>query len=561
MKHARLKEKMKSFGFQMAGFYLAAGLVIIVLFSGVVYTVTSEIFVKESVAKTEMAIESGAAGIGNYIRHTKSLLQIYAKDAVVVDFVSSSTDKAPENISAQLTAIKETDADILEVFILRSDGEAIGSVEQKLVGTFNDIRSNSLCISSERAESYGHNDPWTVTIAVPIVDIEGKERGKLGMDLDYCLFMHALSGFNMGNQGNISIIDSNGMLVFHTDKTLLSQEDNDIKSHPKKVDGYEAKTNIFTHSITIPNTDWTMVGTASLDGLNVLKRQISDMVVLTGVLLFLALLVITATVSKKLTTPLSQLAFSMEDIKSLAELTINENEISETVKLTQSYNHMIQRIKQLMHEIEDNQSDLRRYEIDALTSQINPHFLYNTLDTIVWLSEFRDNDRIIALTKSLAAFFRLSLNGGQPVVSLHDEIEHVKQYLFIQKVRYDEKMTYSFAIDENALVCMVPKIILQPIVENAIYHGIKPMEGTGHIQIEAHLDGDNLMLSVSDSGVGLDPQENGCQSNKKNGGLGLKNVERRIKLFYGSESSVKIKSAKGKGTTVTLNLKNNLTQM
>lgn len=555
MKKGKLKARIKSFGAQMALFYLAAGLAIIVLFSGIVYTVTSDIFIKEAVAKTQMAMESGANGIGDYIRSAKSLLQVYAENTQAIDFAKSGATDAPQNVLDQMTAIRESNANVFEVFILLPNGNTITSRNGNTTSDFNDINTDAPCLTSERADNYTHNDPWSLTIGVPVASKSGEQYGVLGMDLDYCLFKRTVSGFDMGDKGNIAILNDAGELVFHTDTTVLSLANKDADFYKQAQSGYDAGVNMLTHSVAIPHTGWTMVGTASLDGLNELQRQMLDMVVLTGALLFLALLAITATVSKKLTTPLARLAASMEDIQSLAELRVNTNEISEAVTLTHSYNHMIKRIKQLMHELENKQGEIRKHELDVLTSQINPHFLYNTLDTIVWLAEFRDNDSIISLTKSLAAFFRLSLNGGQAVVSLRDEIDHVKQYLFIQKVRYDDKLTYSFEVDDATLTWRVPKIILQPIVENAIYHGIKPMEGIGHIIIKAYINGEDLVLNVTDNGVGYDTQSTICKSIKKGGGVGLCNVERRIKLYYGEEAFINVISSPNKGTAVTLTLK------
>ncbi|MGL4790651.1 MAG: sensor histidine kinase, partial [Anaerotignaceae bacterium] len=247
--------------------------------------------------------------------------------------------------------------------------------------------------------------------------------------------------------------------------------------------GFDEKSNTLVYSVLIPNSEWKMVGVVTPSGLDILKRQLFDMMILTTVLLSFVLMVISVIVSRNLTDPISRLVDGMEDIQELAELSISENEISETAMLTQSYNRMIKKIKDLMQELEQKQVELRNSEFDALTSQINPHFLYNTLDTIVWLAEFKDTEKIIKLTKSLASFFRLSLNGGRSVVSLEDEIQHVNQYLIIQKERYGDKFEYSFEIDENALGFMVPKILLQPIVENALYHGIKPMDENGFITI------------------------------------------------------------------------------
>ena len=558
MKDGSLRMKLNSFGFRISLYYLLAGLAVIALFSGVVYTVVSDIFVKEAVSKTQMAIETSADSIGEYVRHSKNLLQIYAKDPALLDYASGA-DSNRQAILDKISAIKVSDSHIFEVFVLPENGIPLASRENSNTPLLQDIDTDNPCLSSERAGEYAHADPWTVTIAVPMIAENGEKLGVLAMDLDYCLFMHTVSDVDMGKGGSIFIVDADadGTPVFHTDKSKLTDGDFFYQTRA----GYNAKENLLTHTATISGTNWTMVGAASLDGLSVLKRQFFDMVVFTGILLMFALLVITVTVSKKLTTPISRLVSRMEDIESLAELAVKEREISEASILTESYNRMIQRIKELMQELAAKQSEIRQFELDALTSQINPHFLYNTLDTIVWLAEFKESDKIISITKSLAAFFRLSLNNGKAVISLQDEIEHVKKYLFIQKERYGDKLTYSFEVEDAVLECMVPKIILQPIVENALYHGIKPMDGIGHIQIKTEINGADLIIRISDNGVGYDPKASNENSDKKRGGVGLCNVQRRINLYYEQEADLQIKSSIGEGTTVTLTLKTGITQI
>ena len=220
--------------------------------------------------------------------------------------------------------------------------------------------------------------------------------------------------------------------------------------------------------------------------------------------------------------------------------------------LAGNYNRMIHRIRGLMDEISEKEKTLRHAELNALVSQINPHFLYNTLDTIVWMAEFNDSSRVIALTKSLAAFFRLSLSGGRKLITVEDELEHVRQYLYIQKERYEEKLNYVIDAPGNLLDYTVPKIILQPIVENSIYHGIKPLNGPGQVTITVQEEGERLIFTVTDNGVGYDPAAVTADGSPRLGSVGLKNVDERLKLYYGPEYGVTIRSAPGAGCRVRL---------
>ena len=544
MKKERWQKRFKSLGFRMAAFYLIAGLLILSLFGGVVYIVVSDIFVRESVAKTEMAIEKTAADIGAEIHQAKSLLRLVSATSAFTDYAAFGSDEQKQGVMRLMEAIKENDSYVFEVFAAFADGRVISGnngatlLDDAEYETL--LKNNMPFLSVARSGSYAHDDGCVVTMGIPVQAETGESLGVLALDMDYCMFRDTIARIDFA--GTIYITDEAGGVIFQTGDEAGLGGDFEL--------GYDARENVLVQRYPIPETNWFVLGRAYLSGLDVLRRQLLEMVALTGALLFAALLMITVSHSRKLTTPIARLAGSMEDIESLSELTLLTDEISETKVLTESYNRMIAKIKLLMAELEQKQRELRQTEITALTNQINPHFLYNTLDTIVWLAEFKDNAKIIALTKSLAAFFRLSLNNGKELVSLRDEIEHVRQYLYIQKERYGDKLTYAFEVDETLLGCMVPKIILQPIVENSIYHGIKPMDGIGNIVISASQSAGHLLLTVNDNGVGFDV--------KKAGGVGLRNVEKRIKLYYGEGSGVDIASHPGTGTTVYLKLKMDL---
>ena len=544
MKKEQWHKRLKSLGFQIAAFYLIAGLLILSLFSVVVYFVVSDIFVKESIAKTEMAIEKTAADIGADIHLAKSLLQLIHATSIFTDYASFGSDDQKQSVMKLMDAIKENDSYVFNVFAAFADGRIIDGNNSSAYledGEFDTLLKNDMpFLSVSRSGAYSHDDGCVVTMGIPVKTQEGESLGVLALDMDYCMFRDTIAEIDFA--GNIYITDEAGEVIFHAgDNAELSR---DMKM------GYNSSENVLAQRYPIPETNWSVIGKAYLSGLDVLRRQLFEMVALTGALLFLTLLMITVRHSRKLTTPIARLAASMEEIESLTELTLLTDEISETKVLTESYNRMVAKIKLLMTELEQKQKELRQIEMTALTNQINPHFLYNTLDTIVWLAEFKNNAKIISLTKSLAAFFRLSLNNGKAVVSLHDEIEHVKQYLNIQKERYGDKLTYAFDVDDSLLDCMVPKIILQPIVENSIYHGIKPMDGIGSIEISARQSADHLLITVKDNGVGFNVH--------KTSGVGLSNVEKRIKLYYGEDSGIEITSLPGIGTTVCLKLNMNL---
>ena len=199
-------------------------------------------------------------------------------------------------------------------------------------------------------------------------------------------------------------------------------------------------------------------------------------------------------------------------------------------------------------------------ELQALQAQINPHFLYNTLDAIIWMAE-TDDKGIVPMTEALANFFRISLNKGKELIRVQGELSHVENYLVIQSMRYTDKFTYQIDLSEDVKEYLTIKLIIQPIVENCIYHGIKPKRGKGHILVRACREENHLMIRVTDDGVGMNEETRskilspqGIVTNNSGSGVGIRNVNERIKLRFGESYGLTYESRLGEGTTVTVRL-------
>ena len=226
---------------------------------------------------------------------------------------------------------------------------------------------------------------------------------------------------------------------------------------------------------------------------------------------------------------------------------------------SESLNTMIDKINELLQQVTDEQIRLRKAELELLQAQINPHFLYNTLDTIVWLAEGGDPKQVVGMVKSLSDFFRASLNQGKEVVTVREELVHVRSYLEIQQVRYQDIMTYNIDVSEDVYACLIPKITIQPLVENALYHGIKNKRGMGTITITGAVCDGKCILKVTDNGIGMDADRlkkindriNGIDA-KKDEIFGLSNVNERIQLKFGKEYGITISSIYGDGTCVDI---------
>jgi two-component system sensor histidine kinase YesM len=250
-----------------------------------------------------------------------------------------------------------------------------------------------------------------------------------------------------------------------------------------------------------------------------------------------------------------------EDLQAL----VTTENVDEITELGISFNLMISQIRDLLNAKIMEQENLKKAELRTLQAQINPHFLYNTLDTIVWMAEAKKTDQVIEIVRALSSFFRIALSKGRDWISLRQELEHVQSYLTIQKMRYRDILDYRFDIDESLLDNTILKLTLQPLVENALYHGIKTKRTGGEIVVSARRGEEgSVILEVCDDGVGFTPYKlsqiretlSGTtdEISMKESGFGLENVNKRIKLYYGTQYGLAIESHYRGGTQVTVTI-------
>lgn len=219
-------------------------------------------------------------------------------------------------------------------------------------------------------------------------------------------------------------------------------------------------------------------------------------------------------------------------------------------ELDQGVDQMSQQLEQLMQDIKEEQAMLRKTELELMQAQINPHFLYNTLDSIIWLAESEESELVVKMVSSLGEFFRTSLSNGKDIINLETEMKQVESYLEIQKIRYADVLDYAIELDEALFDYQIPKLTLQPLIENALYHGIKLKRGKGQIRITGDVVADNICITVSDNGVGVSPSKLEQLSQYVNGDirskqLGLINVHKRLQLYFGIGSGLVFSSVEG----------------
>ena len=301
---------------------------------------------------------------------------------------------------------------------------------------------------------------------------------------------------------------------------------------------------------------------------SVVRRQtvLALVIVLAAMLLFsVGIVVYSYHITRRITDPIGALSQKAEQVgEGVFDSTPVQTNIIELQTLDRGFDEMAARVNALMTSQMENQRSLHRAELELLQAQINPHFLYNTLDSIAILAEMEREEDVVTMVTSLSSFFRNSLNKGEDIMSLRAECTHVTSYLEIQSIRYSDILRYEIHIPDELMDCLVPKLILQPLVENALYHGIKNRRGLGTITITGESAGSDMLLKVHDNGAGMDAErvqalQAGIYEDRHTG-LGLLNVHKRIRLYCGEQYGLSFESEPGIGTTVSVLLPRNLTR-
>lgn len=273
------------------------------------------------------------------------------------------------------------------------------------------------------------------------------------------------------------------------------------------------------------------------------------------VCVFLAVLI-----TRNIFRPIKNLVYCMNQVeKGDLSAKADYNRWDELGILGKSYNNMIDRIKELLAKIVDKQNQLREYEIKALQAQINPHFLYNTLDSIKWLAKMNGVNEISVIATQLGKLLRSSISYDGEMLSVTESIKNIESYLNIQKIRYSGKFDTNFQIDPGIKDCLIPKLILQPLVENAVLHGLENKKGIGTVTINGFKEGNELIFEIIDDGVGIEAEKvkainSGHDFQSSSAGIGIQNVNRRVKLYYGDEYGLHIESKKNAGTKIILKM-------
>lgn len=425
-------------------------------------------------------------------------------------------------------------------------------------------------ITGPNRHSFFDTDDEVISLSREVQSYEnGTFRGVILINLNMNKITEICNSFQEKQENFICIINDKGELVYEQqngrerfafDEKENRQELNTALGKTKESCfrlNYRGEKYLVTRT-DMKTTGWTLVSMVPYKSVMAETMAISGVMILAVAITLIVTLLLLNRILTGVVKPLKKLEKYM--------VQVNPDNMDQRMKiltddeighLSMKFNQMMDRIRNLKEQVIEEQEDKRKYELQALQAQINPHFLYNTLDSIIWMAETNDSN-IVAMTEALAKLFRISLNKGNEEISLERELEHVKNYLIIQSMRYADKFTYEISAEPGVERCRTIKLILQPIVENCIYHGIKKKRGTGKITIRAYRREQNLIIEVSDDGCGM-PEEI-CRKilsdeieseNISGSGIGVKNVNERIQLRFGKKYGLSYSSEEGVGTTVT----------
>lgn len=525
------------------------------------------------------------------VNRVGSSLEVYLRNIMklsdtiyygIIKNVNLSEESINEEMKLLYNSNKEQ---VLNIALISKEGEAISVVpasrlrkkfavnkEEWFINALN--KTENVHFSRPHVQKIFENGDngyrWVISMsrAVEITTGGSTEQAVLMIDMAYQGLDSVLDEVSLGNGGYIYLMDSAGEIIWHPKFELIASgrvKENNLLTATYSDGSIEEEFNNMVQTVvikTVGYTGWKLVGVikGTRISLNTLKTRLFIVFVI-SLIIFIVVL-INSYISFRVTDPIRELEKSVKKLEEgNLDADIYMGGSYEIQHLGKSVQDMKYRIKGLMQDIVTEHEEKRKSEFNSLQAQINPHFLYNTLDIIVWQIENEKQSEAVHTVTALARFFRLSLGKGKNIVTVKAEIEHVKNYLMIQHMRFKNKFDYEFDVENDVLELSSLKLMLQPLVENAIYHGMEFMDGDGLITIKAWREDNELYLSVADNGLGMTEDKVNLilagRSNSGNGrgsGIGVKNVNERIKLYFGEGYGLKIDSEPDVGTIITIHL-------
>ncbi len=512
--------------------------------------------------------------------YLRSMMKI--SDSVYYKILKNS-DVGEDNINEELSLLYDVNMDrLISIGIFYDSGKVLNAVPLSNIKPTVDVKSQEWFTKAKRRiENLHFSTPhvqnifqdsdlkyrWVVSLSRSIdLTYRGQIRyGVLLVDMNFSAIEQICKKVVLGDTGYVYIMDSDGEIIYHPDQQLIYSNLNseNVEKAVTYEDGsyiedYKNRERVITVK-TVGYTGWKIVGVAYVDELT----QYKDIVILIILIILIAIslmILLNQYISSRIANPIKVLE------RSVQKITLDDNDEHVVVSgslevqhLATAINSMLDRIKSLMQEVLNEQEQKLKSELDALQSQINPHFLYNALDSIVWMIEKGNHKQAVIMVTSISKLFRISISRGNNIIPVADELEHARNYLMIQILRFKNKFEYEFNVSEDVKEMKTIKLIVQPIIENAIYHGMEFMDGDGLISINAFIKDGILTIEVADNGLGISPEVakqllSKPSKKSKGSGIGLYNVQKRIQLYFGLEYGLTIESEPDEGTKVSIKL-------
>ncbi len=518
--------------------------------------------VQSAQTSSAQAVSQVSNTVGSYLSDMDQAMRL----------VEQSVSESGESRDRLLAAFLKFRPDVVAVTSYSADGELLDCWSPDREPKENILQNLSFDLDMARATGgsfmtaphvetiFEGYYPWVVTMTAPLEG--GGEAAWVSLDLSFSGISSYIKNVSIGQRGYCFLMDDAGNIIYHPQQQLIyaGLKSEDTEALAALEDGAYADDTVIYSVASVGESGWRAVGVSYVDEL--VNRNVNDMIRLS---LWLAVVVLAVAVltswllSRLIGKPLRGLASAMESFESDADhFTYRPvGGTREVQELSDSFEHMVLRIQELMTTVREEEVNLRKTELKALQAQINPHFLYNTLDSIAWMCEQGRNADAVKMVHALARLFRISISRGHELIPIAKELEHAESYLQIQMYRYKNQFTYTFDVDPDCLGYYCNKITLQPIIENSINHGLDLMVEEGRIDVRVRFDGDDIVFSVQDNGVGMGPEQ--LEAIMQNGptdrtGIGIKNVNDRLKIYFGRSYGLSITSEPDVGTCVEIRM-------
>ena len=550
------------FRYKLITTYILLGIIPMTIMGLVWYNQTRTILMKQEKSSIENYLTQAVSNMDNQLRIYNNLSDYIAFNQQISHVVSHEYDSYYDMynqfsnvLDPMLASLKYFHSDINQITIYTKNNVVKHNTTLAPITEIENEDWYKIIKGNNDIHWFVSQDEKKVFCARNIPTLENNyEVGVLYVQVDYEKLFESFKQMNDSNYG-IFIMDELGDNIFNFD-----QFEDLNKSRKMTFDEFNkgiGKENIYTivtaHSV---NNNWTV----SLYKPQKLIYESTNFMITGNVIAIMLLIVfsiiITSVLSKVMVSGLEKLRANMEEVeKGNMEITVKSNNEDEVGALIRGFEKMILQIKALIEDVYESRLIQKDYEMKALQAQINPHFLYNSLSLINWMALETDQEDISKITLSLSTFYRTALNKGKNILRVRDEIKNMRSYLDIQLMMHDYEFDVDVQVEEDILDYNILNLILQPLIENAINHGIDlKTNGRGCIKIIGEKQNDEIVLIVSDNGVGMSKEQAESILTNKSNGYGVKNVNERIKLYYGEQYQLKIESEIGIGTKVKVTI-------